>query len=298
MNITIAYKTLGISTNASIEEVKQAYKKLVKKYHPDIYNGLDADEITARINNAYEMIKKYLASNLKTNGTYQQTRTYTYSYKETPKWYDSSSYTKSNEEAQEWYNYSSPYTQNYEEKTKWYDCSSPYLKYKVPVEAIIKLKKTQFQIIDEYLKYVSFCNSFGINIKFEDWLKDELTITDLCNKMNVDRNNMTFLYNSRNIEDAKLSFANWLNKFYINIVSLYENKLNQSISELETEYEKDILHNNIPFIRWLDIKLYHTVGKIYFKTNILDTFNEYCKANNNMTFEEWLNNSKAYTKKM
>ena len=221
------------------------------------------------------------ASNLKTNGTYQQTRTYTYSYKETPKWYDSSSYTKSNEEAQEWYNY-----------------SSPYLKYKVPVEAIIKLKKTQFQIIDEYLKYVSFCNSFGINIKFEDWLKDELTITDLCNKMNVDRNNMTFLYNSRNIEDAKLSFANWLNKFYINIVSLYENKLNQSISELETEYEKDILHNNIPFIRWLDIKLYHTVGKIYFKTNILDTFNEYCRANNNMTFEEWLNNSKTYTKKM
>lgn len=71
MNITIAYKTLGISTNASIEEVKQAYKKLVKKYHPDIYNGLDADEITARINNAYEMIKKYLAPNLKTNGTYQ-----------------------------------------------------------------------------------------------------------------------------------------------------------------------------------------------------------------------------------
>ncbi len=30
------YKTLGISQNASQEEIQRAYRKLARKYHPDI----------------------------------------------------------------------------------------------------------------------------------------------------------------------------------------------------------------------------------------------------------------------
>ena len=52
------YKILGVSPNASDEEIKQAYRRLAKKYHPDLNPG---DEVAAekmqKINAAYEQIK-------------------------------------------------------------------------------------------------------------------------------------------------------------------------------------------------------------------------------------------------
>jgi curved DNA-binding protein CbpA len=56
------YKVLGVSPNASNEEIKQAYHTLVKKYHPDNYvNNPIADlaaEKMKEINTAYDMIMK------------------------------------------------------------------------------------------------------------------------------------------------------------------------------------------------------------------------------------------------
>lgn len=59
-----AYKILEINQDASIEEIKKAYRDMAKKYHPDkvAYLGEDfrksANEKFAKVNEAYEKIKK------------------------------------------------------------------------------------------------------------------------------------------------------------------------------------------------------------------------------------------------
>ena len=46
------YKTLGIESNATKEQIKKAYKRLAKKYHPDLNKSKDADEKFKEINEA------------------------------------------------------------------------------------------------------------------------------------------------------------------------------------------------------------------------------------------------------
>lgn len=52
------YKVLGVSPSASDEEIQKAYRKLVKKYHPDVNPGDENAERKMReINAAYDQIK-------------------------------------------------------------------------------------------------------------------------------------------------------------------------------------------------------------------------------------------------
>ena len=64
--MTDPYSVLGVSPNATDEEVKKAYRTLAKKYHPDAYinNPLAdlAQEKMKEINDAYERIQKMRAS--------------------------------------------------------------------------------------------------------------------------------------------------------------------------------------------------------------------------------------------
>jgi len=46
------YKTLGVKKDASQEEIKKAYKKLAKKYHPDINKHEEASDKFKEINEA------------------------------------------------------------------------------------------------------------------------------------------------------------------------------------------------------------------------------------------------------
>ncbi|TLD97607.1 DnaJ family protein [Helicobacter jaachi] len=50
------YDTLQISENASSDEIKKAYRKLARKYHPDINKDPGAEEKFKEINAAYEVL--------------------------------------------------------------------------------------------------------------------------------------------------------------------------------------------------------------------------------------------------
>ena len=87
------HKVLGVSPNATQDEIKKAYRRLAKKYHPDLNPG---DENAANkmneINQAYDMLmnpnkyqrqqaSSYGSYSQQTGNPYQQGRTYrTYTY--------------------------------------------------------------------------------------------------------------------------------------------------------------------------------------------------------------------------
>ena len=51
------YEILGVSRTASQDEIRKAYRKLAKKYHPDVSKEKNADARYKEINEAYEVLK-------------------------------------------------------------------------------------------------------------------------------------------------------------------------------------------------------------------------------------------------
>lgn len=113
------YELLGIDINASEEEIKKAYKNMMKKWHPDINKDPNASNMSVQLNEAKNILldefkrrdyDEYLKS--KTNKTYENIKNHT------PK--NSSSYKETNR-----------YTSNYREEkmyTKW-EYYRDYMKY-------------------------------------------------------------------------------------------------------------------------------------------------------------------------
>lgn len=50
------YKVLGLARGASAEDIKKAYRRLARKYHPDVSTEKDAEEHFKDVNEAYEVL--------------------------------------------------------------------------------------------------------------------------------------------------------------------------------------------------------------------------------------------------
>ena len=95
------YKVLGVSKNASADEIKKTFRKLARKYHPDVNPGdKKAEEKFKEINEAYEVLsdadkrKKYdtLGPNWQEQfGAHPGTGRRSYSYRTSPLDFDSTS---------------------------------------------------------------------------------------------------------------------------------------------------------------------------------------------------------------
>jgi len=51
------YKLMGVERDAKQADIKRAYRKLARKYHPDVSSESDAEEHFKEVNEAYEVLK-------------------------------------------------------------------------------------------------------------------------------------------------------------------------------------------------------------------------------------------------
>ncbi|NIR29385.1 MAG: DnaJ domain-containing protein, partial [Gammaproteobacteria bacterium] len=51
------YKILGVGRDASQDEIKRAYRKLARKYHPDVTKEPDAEDRFKEVQEAYEVLR-------------------------------------------------------------------------------------------------------------------------------------------------------------------------------------------------------------------------------------------------
>ncbi len=56
MTLTDYYEILGLPTNSTIDEIKKAYRKKARLYHPDVNPAPDAKDLFISITEAYEFL--------------------------------------------------------------------------------------------------------------------------------------------------------------------------------------------------------------------------------------------------
>ena len=51
------YKVMGVARDASADVIKQAYRRLARKYHPDVSKEQDAEARFKEVGEAYEVLR-------------------------------------------------------------------------------------------------------------------------------------------------------------------------------------------------------------------------------------------------
>jgi molecular chaperone DnaJ len=72
------YQVLGVSPDASDDDVTKAYRKLAKKYHPDINPGPESEKKMQQVNAAYQQIQDMRKNGGRASSGYGQSAGQTY----------------------------------------------------------------------------------------------------------------------------------------------------------------------------------------------------------------------------
>lgn len=78
------YEVLGVSSQASDAEVKAAYRRLVKKYHPDVHKGNNNAEMIRSLNAAYDILSDPVKKHAYDNRWSSTAAQNVYQYQEDP----------------------------------------------------------------------------------------------------------------------------------------------------------------------------------------------------------------------
>ena len=256
------YEVLGIKKTATQNEIREAYKKLVKKYHPDLYQGdkTFAEKKTQSINAAYEVLsdpelrKKYddeITPNINnnyysntnnstsaTNSQYNYNTNYQNSrYNTSTSAYSYENYKKNN------YTQYSSYDDFYQRRYSNYHRSkvpnSNYTNYssfhnKSVFESIFKTTKQQiFAVIIIFLIYfvTLFSNINNYKSSYQNTYTNNVTINQ---KSSTNNKNNTNTDNNNNNSNKKNS--NTTDDFYTNYEDFDINDY-YTDSELQSIYE-------------------------------------------------------------
>ena len=239
------YEILKINQNASQKEIKEAYKSLIKKYHPDIYRGdkTFAENKTKQINEAYNVLSN---EELKKQYDEEINPTPTYNYSENinikNSKYSYDNYNK-NKENFDYYDYEARrYTNYHRSKT-------PYSNYSVKndfndaiVNKINKMtltNKIRALIIVILIYLLLLLISFvQISAIFSDETSN--TVLDSKNSYNYNNNSSTNKASSNKEDDINSYISdqelyNLYKKYYSDqFSSFYEFK--QAVSDLLKDY--------------------------------------------------------------
>lgn len=279
MTLSEAYKVIGAKESDTIEVIKRKYRKLARENHPDISGKSDAEEITKRINVAYDIIIKTRKESQTDNAQYSKENT-----KET-----NEANQKENTSNTE-YHYS--YNKNKKSNQAEYDYA----------EESIKLYQ---MYTDE--KYVGATDK---NKEFIDWLNDNKRIEFIAEKLNTTRTKLyadyaIYTYNS-SPSNSKITFIE-----YVELVLMCYN-MNKTIQQLEKEHQEELIGHitdkenfleyilekkqikeisNYINIKEESLKLNYLYQRVIGKINY--TFTEYIKEQ----YQEYINNKTKYNKK-
>jgi curved DNA-binding protein len=69
MNKKDYYTILGVRPSASLRDIKDAYRRLARRYHPDVAKDTDSSQVLTEVNEAYEVL-----SNLELRTSYDLER--------------------------------------------------------------------------------------------------------------------------------------------------------------------------------------------------------------------------------
>ena len=142
------YAILGVSEQATYPELKKAYRRLARKYHPDRNNSSHAESMIKKINAAFEILSdddkksKYDKTDFETELDEEEIR--------------SSVKHKVSETNQIYSNYESN-SRNYDASDKQYDFKKKYTQMQSTASNFLDTPKGRFQITIE----PSLCLAFG-----------------------------------------------------------------------------------------------------------------------------------------